>query len=468
MSGRLRSILLPAVLWAAALPLAAASPLPDFTDLVEENSPAVVSIEAHVAPPQIARRHEIPKDHPLFHFFEKFFKDPPPGRSPWSAPRGSGFLVSADGYILTNRHVVGDSEKIVVRLQDRREFRAELIGTDEHSDLAVLHIDAENLPAVTVGDSSRLRVGEWVMAIGSPFGFDYSVTVGVVSAIGRGLPNENYVPYIQTDVAINPGNSGGPLFTLSGDVVGVNAQIFSPTGGYSGLSFTIPINLAMEVYRQIREHGRVTRGWLGVRIQDVTHELAASFQMDQARGALIAQVLPASPAMRAGLREGDVIVRFGDREIIYASDLPPRVGSTAIGSEVALELIRDGRSKSLRVTVGELPGDAEDRPLADVAPPVAPLGLEVSDPTEEERQELALGDHGVVVRKVMPGPALAAGIRVGDALLQFDNREIEGSRHFRALAAKLAAGKPVPILLQRDGAPLFLALRRDPLPEGLP
>ena len=313
--------------------------LPGFTELIKETAPAVVNIsttqKVQSGMPELPEGFEIPdfpEDSPFGELFKYFFEH---GGSGGVEPDmrdakslGSGSIISEDGYIMTNYHVIKDADEIIVRLNDHRELRAEVIGADQRSDIALVKIDASDLPVVKIGKSADLEVGEWVLAIGSPFGFDYSATAGIVSAKGRSLPKENYVPFIQTDVAINPGNSGGPLFNQDGEVVGVNSQIYSRTGGYMGLSFAIPIEVAMDVAEQLKTKGRVTRGWLGVLIQDVTHDLAESFGMDHPRGALVAKVLPDSPARAAGLQAGDVIVNFDGKDIRGSSSLPPIVGST--------------------------------------------------------------------------------------------------------------------------------------------
>jgi len=322
--------------------------LPDFIPLVEENAAAVVNISTILkksnGSPQVRGHNmpDIPKDSPFYDFFNKFFGEIPGDMSPHQqrSSLGSGFIMSNDGYIITNNHVVKDADEIIVRLSDRREFVAEVIGTDERSDIAVLKIEGKKLPILKLGDSSRLKVGEWVLAIGSPFGFDHSVTQGIISAMGRSLPNENYVPFIQTDVAINPGNSGGPLFNLQGEVIGVNSQIYSRTGGFMGMSFAIPVNVVKDVYKQLKEQGHVSRGWLGVLIQDVTRELAESFAMKKPHGALVAKVLSDSPAEKAGFKVGDVIVSFNGDKIDVSSDLPPMVGSTKVGKSVPVKASR--------------------------------------------------------------------------------------------------------------------------------
>lgn len=442
--------------------------LPDFTPLVEQNSAAVVNISTTMkrggAPSRPQNIPNIPEDSPFYDFFKKYFGQVPEGRQPFQerSSLGSGFIISKDGYVITNNHVVKGADEIVVRLNDRREFVAKIIGTDERSDIAVLKISDKNLPAVELGDSSKLKVGEWVLAIGSPFGFDYSVTAGIISAMGRNLPNENYVPFIQTDAAINPGNSGGPLFNLKGQVVGVNSQIYSRTGGFMGLSFAVPINVVANVYHQLRDQGHVSRGWLGVLIQDVNRELAESFGMEKPHGALIAKVLPDSPAEHAGFEIGDVIVRFAGDLVSFSSDLPPMVGSSAIGSTIPVEIIRHGKKRSLNVKITMLPED-DGVTLADTGKPGISasnrLNVVVKELTDEQRKQLDIDKNGVLVEKVKSGPASKAGIRNGDVILIINNIKVKNVKHFGQLIAKLPEGKSIPILIQRRGGPIFLALK---------
>lgn len=445
--------------------------LPDFTGLVAKHRASVVNIsttQKHTARgrPQLPKGFEIPdlpKDSPFNDFFRRFFGDGEIEEFD-SQSLGSGFIISSDGYIITNNHVVKDADEVIVRLSDRREFKATLIGADERSDIALLKIDAENLPAVRLGTGYDLKVGEWVLAIGSPFGFDYSVTAGIVSAKGRSLPRENYVPFIQTDVAINPGNSGGPLFNLDGEVVGVNSQIFSRTGGFMGLSFAIPIDVAMDVAEQLQEKGRVSRGWLGVLIQDVTRELAESFGMDKPGGALIAKVLPDSPAAGAGFEVGDVVLSFNEQEVTRSSDLPPIVGRTRVGTRVPVEVLRNGRSRTLYVVTAELPEQDAVTQAAVEEPETAEdnkLGLAVTDLTAEQLEQMEAKDHGVLVTEVSEGPARNAGIRKGDVVLMLNGIKVESSSEFKRLAAELPAGKSVSILVQRQGNPIFLALKTE-------
>lgn len=454
--------------------LVTAAKLPDFVSVVEDSSAAVVNISTTQ---KIQHGREgfphgmpnFPEGTPFDEFFRRFFDqerhggDAPP-REYDSHSLGSGFIISKDGYILTNHHVIRDADEIIVRLSDRRELEAEVIGSDKRSDVAVLKVDADNLPVVKIGDSSRLKVGEWVLAIGSPFDFDHTVTAGIVSAVGRSLPNENYVPFIQTDVAINPGNSGGPLFNMDGEVVGVNAQIYSRTGGFMGLSFTIPIDLAMDVVDQLKAVGHVTRGWLGVLIQDVTRELAESFEMDKPVGALVSQVLPDSPALAAGFEVGDIIIEFNGKPVSTSAALPPMVGVTPVEKSVPVKVIREGKTKTLKVKIGVLPTDEEIQ--ASTSEPGGAkdkrLKIDVVDMTDEQREEFGLEDKGVIVSRVKSGPANDAGIREGDAIVMINNQNIKNAKHFRELSSELPAGKSVAVLVQRRDGPVFLAIR---LPE---
>ncbi|MCK5669342.1 MAG: DegQ family serine endoprotease [Gammaproteobacteria bacterium] len=450
-------------------PLQARS-LPDFVPLVEKNAAAVVNISTTLKKggrrSQIQGHNlpDIPEDSPFYDFFNKFFGEIPEGVDPHQqrTSLGSGFIMSDDGFIITNNHVVKDADEIIVRLNDRREFVAELIGADERSDLAVLKIEGKRLPTLNLGDSSRLKVGEWVLAIGSPFGFDHSVTQGIISAMGRSLPNENYVPFIQTDVSINPGNSGGPLFNLQGEVIGVNSQIYSRTGGYMGMSFAIPVNVVKDIYQQLKEEGHVSRGWLGVLIQDVTRELAESFGMKKPHGALVAKVLNDSPAEEAGFMVGDVIISFNKDNIGVSSDLPPMVGSTKVGKSVPVEVIRHGKSVSLQVKIAELPVDDSGR-LSSTGENGKkgsnPLNVFVEDLTEQQRQELEIKDYGVIVSQISSGPAYKAGVRNGDVMLLLNNVKIKNAKHFEELVNQLPKDKSVPMLIQRRGGPIFLALR---------
>jgi serine protease Do len=442
--------------------------LPDFTPLVEEHSAAVVNIstsskKGHAGVPNL-NIPDIPEDSPFYDFFNKYFGQIPKDTQPFGerSSLGSGFIISDEGYIITNNHVVENADEIIVGLKDRRELVAELVGTDKRSDIALLKIEGKDFPSLKLGDSNKLKVGEWVLAIGSPFGFNHSVTAGIVSAMGRSLPNENYVPFIQTDVAINPGNSGGPLFNLKGEVVGVNSQIYSRTGGFMGLSFAVPIDVVVNVYQQLRDQGHVSRGWLGVLIQDVTRELAESFGMERPHGALIAKVLPGSPAEASGFEAGDVVVKFDRKEIGFSSDLPPMVGTSNIGSTIPVEIIRRGKQRTLKVKIEKLPED-EQLKLATLSneDSVAEnsLNVLVKTPSENQRKQLDLADHGVIVETVNDGIAKRAGIRHGDIILLLNNVKIKDARHFAKIIKDLPGKKSIPVLIQRRGNPIFLALK---------
>lgn len=453
--------------------------LPDFTELVEKNNSAVVNISTkqkvkhpHGLPPGM-EMPDIPEGSPFGDLFRHFFGEPGNDDEKGNgAPEefnsqslGSGFIIDKDGYVITNYHVVREATEVIVRLQDRRELKAKIVGSDERSDIALLKIEAKELPVVKLGKSADIKVGEWVMAIGSPFGFDHSVSVGVVSALGRNLPSESYVPFIQTDVAINPGNSGGPLFNLDGEVVGINAQIYSRTGGFMGLSFAIPIDVALNVIDQLKSKGRVSRGWLGILIQDINRELAESFGMKQPHGAVVLKVLPDSPAKSAGFRVGDVVTHFGDKKIIRSSDLPLAVGQAPIGETSKVKIIREGKSKTLKVKIGELPAE-EELAQRDVKPGKAKtnrLGLGVKNLTAEQRSQLDLKDRGVLVTQVDKGAAYKAGIRRGDVILMMNNTDVKNIKQFRKLVKDLPVGKSLPVLIQRRKSPIFLAMK---IPKG--
>ena len=443
--------------------------LPDFTQLVEKYGAAVVNISTtqKIKHPPMSKAPQMPEqipEGPFGDLFRHFFGEegePREFEDFDSKSLGSGFIISNDGYILTNYHVIKDANEIIVRLTDRREIEAEMVGSDSRSDLALLKVDASDLPSVKIGDSNELKVGEWVLAIGSPFGFDHSVTAGIVSAKGRSLPRENYVPFIQTDVAINPGNSGGPLFNLDGKVIGINSQIYSRTGGFMGLSFAIPINMAMNVVDQLKESGHVSRGWLGVLIQDVTRELAESFGMDKPRGALIAKVLPNSPAEQHGFEVGDIVTKFNGHEIIRSSNLPPVVGLTPVGKNVDVEILRNGKVKTLEIRIGELPEEEQQIASSHEIQESEDnrLSVVVADLSAEERQELDIKENGVIVTRIGSGPARKAGIRKGDVILMINNQDVKGADQFKDLVDALPVGKSVPLLVQRRGGPVFLALK---------
>ena len=445
--------------------------LPEFTALVAENGPTVVNISTKQGQVQARKFHgfsipDLPEDSPLQDFFRHFFGDQgDPGATPddEEQPRslGSGFIVSADGYVLTNAHVVEGADEIVVRTSDRREFLATLVGADKRSDIALLKVDATGLPIAHIGSTKDLQVGEWVLAIGSPFGFEHSATAGIVSAKGRNLPSENYVPFIQTDVAINPGNSGGPLFNLDGEVIGVNSQIYSRTGGFMGLSFAIPIDVAMDVVEQIKTKGRVSRGWLGVLIQDVTRELAPTFGLKQPRGALVAQVLPNSPAIAAGLAAGDVILSYNGKEVTTSSALPPLVGTTPVGDSARLEILRKGQPQTLEVKIAELPDEEQ---VADTAAetetaPTNRLGLVARDLTADQREQMGIEQGGVLVENLKDGPASQAGLAAGDVVLMLDNQSVDDLAGFNRILEAIEPGRSVAALIQRGDGRMFYAIR---------
>ncbi|MBD3649360.1 MAG: DegQ family serine endoprotease [Pseudomonadales bacterium] len=434
--------------------------LPEFTELFKRASPAVVNISATREVDQSRLENFEERDIP--DYFRRFFHDFR-GRQPRPSA-GSGFIISADGYILTNNHVVDEADEIIVALSDRRERVATLVGADAYSDLALLKIDAEDLPTVEFGSSDDLEVGEWVVAIGSPFGFEYSVTAGIVSAKGRSLPdpNGNYVPFIQTDVAINPGNSGGPLFDLDGKVVGINSQIFTRSGGFMGLSFAIPVDVAMEVVEQLKEKGSVSRGWLGVLIQRVDRDLAESFGLDRPAGALITQVFPDSPAQAAGLKEGDIIVEFAGKQIDLSSELPHIVGRTKAASEVDVVIVRNGEQKNLKVRVGELDeeqiGELTRSGGGAGGPSDNRLGIDVQELTSEQKEQLGV-DKGVLVTRIANGPARTAGIQRNDVITSLNNEWITSVEQFRNMVRSLEPGVAIPVRIVRRGRPEDLVIK---------
>ena len=460
----LRNLILPFFIL-ALINLPAKAQLPDFTEMVKNNGDAVVNISSTQNAPDLTEQFEgsqMPEGVPpqMEELFKHFFNAPEGGFQPReSKSLGSGFIISEDGYILTNHHVVKDADEIVVKLKDRRQIVAKLIGSDERTDIALLKVEANSLPAVKIGSAKALQVGEWVLAIGTPFGFEQSVTAGIVSAKGRSLPGGNYVPFIQTDVAINPGNSGGPLFNMEGEVVGVNSQIYSRSGGYMGLSFAIPMDVAMNVVEQIKTKGSVSRGWLGVQIQDVTRELAESFDMDRPYGALISKVIPGSPSEKAGLKIGDVIIEFDGQEIDRSGELPPVVGMTAIGEEAKVKVIRDGHKKTIKVVIGLLPDEVAVASAVESKKELNQLAVVVSGLTAEQREQLDLPKHGVLVQSVDKGPALKVGIQKGDVILRIQNNVIRDVADFDKIVKELPTGQSIAVLIQRRGSPIFLALK---------
>ena len=438
---------------ASATPIAALPPN-GFTQLVARFGPAVVNVSV-VGEMKVNRNESDAPDMPNFgpgNPFGEFFKHfgmPSPGTRVPQRGQGSGFIVSPDGYILTNAHVVDGASEVTVKLTDRREFRAKVVGSDRQSDVAVLKIDAKGLPAVNLGNSKAVQVGEWVVAIGSPFGFENTVTAGIVSALARSLPGDGYVPFIQTDAAVNPGNSGGPLFNLAGEVIGINSQIYSGTGGYQGVSFAIPIDVALGVKDQLVQHGKVTRAQLGIVVQEVNASLASSFGLDKPRGALVAEVTPDSPAARAGIEVGDIIVGFEGKPIDRSSDLPMLVTAAKPGAKASVEVWRTKATRSFSVTLGE----RKDEKIAsnDAQAPDGPLGLAVRPLTPDERKELN-GRGGLFVEQT-GGAAAKAGIQPGDVVLALNGTPVQSAEKLRELVAK--GGKRVALLIQRNDRQLF-------------
>jgi serine protease Do len=433
--------------------------LPEFTKLVKEASPAVVNISAsrQSAPARSGQYNE--EDVP--EFFRRFFRDMPQQQEQRPSV-GSGFVISADGYILTNYHVIAEADEIVVALSDRREREATVVGADELSDLALLKIDATDLPTVALGSSENLEVGEWVVAIGSPFGFEHSVTAGIVSAKGRSLPdpNGNYVPFIQTDVAINPGNSGGPLFDLNGKVVGINSQIFTRSGGFMGLSFAIPIDVAMEVVAQLKEKGSVSRGWLGVLIQRVDRDLAESFGLDRAAGALVTQIIAGSPAEAAGFREGDIIVEFAGKRIDLSSELPQVVGRTTPKTRVDVIVMRNGKREKVPVEIGTL-DEANVRgasPQRYNAQPDNRIGLTIRPIRAEEKQRFGV-EAGVLVTGVTGAAATDAGIRAGDVITTLNYEAVDSEAKFDKIVSEIKPNVAIPVRIVRSGTPEFTVIK---------
>ncbi len=443
-------------------PLLARAQLPDFTSLVEKQGPAVVNISTSqsVRSPLVPQIPNLQEDDPFYEFFRRFM--PEPGQREFqSQSLGSGFIISADGYILTNAHVVQAADEITVKLNDKREFKAKVIGYDRRTDIALIKIDATALPAVKFGNPNELKVGEWVVAIGSPFGFENTVTAGIVSAKGRSLPQENYVPFIQTDVAVNPGNSGGPLFNLKGEVVGVNSQIYSRTGGFMGLSFAIPIDVANEIAQQLRTTGRVSRGRIGVVIQPLSKELAESFGLPNARGALVNSVEKDGPAGKAGVEPGDVILRFNGKQVSSSEDLPRIVGATRPGTTVTMQIWRSKTSRDLQVTVGEIPDErsAQRRQQGEPKQSTAPsqFGLTLAELSDAQRRELKVAG-GVLVESVK-GPAARAGVRRGDVILAVNNQDISSVDQFNQVMSQFDKGRIVALLIRRGTNSLYVPFR---------
>jgi len=435
----------------------AASALPDFSALVEQNGPAVVNISTTAAPVRTQMQlPQIPGEpgDPIQEFFRRF-QIPMPQGDAIRRGVGSGFIVSADGYILTNAHVVDDATEVTVKLTDKREFKAKVIGVDHRTDVALVKIDSKNLPTVRIGDAAKARVGEWVAAIGSPFGLENTVTAGIISAKSRSLPDETYVPFIQTDVAINPGNSGGPLFNMAGEVIGINSQIYSRTGGYMGLSFAVPIDVAMKVKTDLQKFGKVSRGRLGVTIQGVTQELADSFGLKKAQGALVSAVEPKSPADKAGVKNGDIILAVDGRDIENSIDLPRAIGESRPGTAVTLKVWRQGKTQELRASLGEAPAEKLAKADSESKAKPSKLGLSVRPLTEEERKRIE-AEGGLLVEQ-SEGPAARAGVQAGDIILAFNNQTVKTVDQLRRLVDRSRGS--VALLIQREGNKIYVPIR---------
>jgi serine protease Do len=461
---------LSATLWApAALAQGKAGMLPDFTELYEKNGPAVVSIDVTQKARRIRGLPELSEDDPFYEFFRRFGQVPPGPRGQQREPEaqsvGSGFVIGADGFIITNAHVVDGADEVTVRLSDKRDFKAKVIGADKRTDIALLRIDAKDLPKVTIGDPDKLKVGEWVVAIGKPFGLENTMTAGIVSAKGRDLPQENLVPFIQTDVAINPGNSGGPLFNMRGEVVGINSLIYSRTGGYMGLAFAIPIDVAMNTVNQLKEKGRVTRGRIGVQIQPVTKEDAESFGLGAPRGALVNGVEKDAPAAKAGVEIGDIIIKVDGREVKSSNELPRIISVVRPGTKINLTVWRKGSQRDITVTVAEMKEDAPVVPGRGIQPPKEKgkpnrMGLVLSDLTDEQKKDADV-KHGVLVEDVAGN--VRGNIQPGDVILAIINRgvstEAKSAAQVNDVIAKLDKGASVTLQLKRGEQQFFSALR---------
>jgi len=435
--------------------------LPDFATLVEQVGPAVVNVSVLEKARRVGKQSSEDADDPVQEFFRRFgMPNGPQGRGFESQPRqgeGSGFIVSADGYILTNAHVVADADEVTVRTTDRREYTAKVVGIDKRTDVAVIKIEGKDLPVVRLGDPSKLRPGEWVLAIGSPFTFENSVTAGIVSATGRSMPGEDLVPFIQTDVAVNPGNSGGPLFNLNGEVVGINSQIYSRSGGYMGLSFAIPIDVANNVRQQLVSTGKVTRGRIGVQIQDVNASFADSFGLDRPRGALVTQVIDGGPSEKAGVKAGDIILSVNGKGVERSTALPGVISAIKPGDTAKIEVWRERDSKILSVKVEEFQEETQKVANRDIEEPAKAdkLGLSVRPLGADERKSAET--EGYLLVEDVTGPAAQAGVRPGDVILGVNGKAVKSIAELKNATAN--GSKTVAILLEREGAQLFLPIR---------
>ncbi|MBF0340533.1 MAG: DegQ family serine endoprotease [Magnetococcales bacterium] len=439
--------------------------LPELTGLVEELRPVVVNIHTSkkARASKSGTQHNPFKNSPFEQFFQPFMDRLPQGEMQ-THNLGSGVIIDPDGYILTNNHVIEEADEIKVRLADEREFVAKVIGTDVKSDLALIQVTVkQKLPAAKLGDSDAVKVGAWVLAIGNPFGLEATVTAGIISAKGRAIGNGPYEDFLQTDAAINPGNSGGPLFDMDGNVIGINTAIFSRSGGYMGIGFAIPVNMAKSVVTQLKSSGKVTRGWIGVGIQVVTQDLASALGQDAARGALVSQVVKSGPASEAGIKAGDVIMKFNGQEIHKMRDLPTLVAATAVGSKVPVVILRDGKEQTLKVKIEELPRDEEasasKRP--ETAAKTDPLGIRVQNPGDAQRRQSRLAEDikGVIVVGVDPeGPGARAGLRVGDVIVDVNRVAVESVKEYNQEMNKIDKSRNILLRVAREGTVLFVAV----------
>jgi len=448
---------------ALAAPLSLADPAPDFTALVSKTKDAVVSIEVESRVNTPSTINGIPPE-----IFEDFFGIPDPfGGRQFAEPQneqrilqgqGSGFIIDSDGYILTNAHVVEGAEKVRVQLNNNKEYNADVIGLDKRTDVALVKIQGDHLPVAKIGDSDQVQVGDWVLAIGSPFGFSHTATQGIVSAVARNLPSGDYVPFIQTDAAINPGNSGGPLFNSKGEVIAINSQIYSRSGAFNGLAFSIPINMAKNIADQLKDKGEVVRGWLGVRLQGLDQNLAESFGMEKPQGALVAQVEENSPAAKAGIESGDVILQYNGKAVNKTADLPALVASTPIGDKIEIKLLRDGKEQTVTAEIGNLNDGSDNGGSAKAT--AAARGLSLSALDDDDREELGFRGKGVRINGVKAGSAAErSGLRQNDIIIGVGGKRVEDVKTARRLLEKANSKRPVPLLIYRNGQNLYLALQ---------
>ena len=444
---------------ALAAPLSFADPAPDFTALVAKTKDAVVSIEVESRVSAPSTINGFPPE-----IFEDFFGIPDPFGQQFEAPQreqrilqgqGSGFIIDSDGYILTNAHVVEGAEKVRVQLNNNKEYNADVIGLDKRTDVALVKIQGDHLPVAKIGNSDQVQVGDWVLAIGSPFGFSHTATQGIVSAVARNLPSGDYVPFIQTDAAINPGNSGGPLFNSKGEVIAINSQIYSRSGAFNGLAFSIPINMAKNIADQLKDKGEVVRGWLGVRIQGLDQTLAEGFGMENPQGALVAEVEDNSPAAKAGIESGDVILQYNGKTVSKSADLPALVASTPIGEKVEIKLLRDGKEETVKAEIGNLNDISGDGKAG-----ASSRGLSLEALDSDDREALGFRGKGVRISGVKAGSAAEkSGLRKNDIIIAVGGKRVEDPKGAQRLLEKAGNKRPVPLLIYRNGQNLYLALQ---------